>query len=333
MPETLKVNRVDIGSTTLIDISDTTATASDVAQGKEFYLADGNKATGTATSGSMLITDTTDTDGGTIRTITGIQVAGTTSITQNGTYDVSQYASADVSISGGATFPDTLKINVFNDSTDAMSLQIKYVYIDNGVVRTATEDMTIGGTKTIPIPSGKNEIRLSVVSTSTSNQYNLNLSVITGDSTATISMLDSKNGILTYTATSSTDEINVTIGYSTGYFKTLSVTNSTSGTLYVPNYTFDSTTGKVNYAGTVITSTAGTKTVPFPNVKSASYCIINIRTLTTKPSVTITSDYVELLGTLTMGNYYHNICLVPKSGVSTTDLPDIIPITVGEVTT
>lgn len=51
MASNLYVNRVDYGNTTLIDISDTTAVASDVAQGKTFYLASGQQATGTASGG------------------------------------------------------------------------------------------------------------------------------------------------------------------------------------------------------------------------------------------------------------------------------------------
>ena len=42
------VNKVTLGSETLIDITDTTAEASDVASGKVFYLASGASATGTA---------------------------------------------------------------------------------------------------------------------------------------------------------------------------------------------------------------------------------------------------------------------------------------------
>lgn len=64
------VNKVVYGNQTLIDISDTTAAASDVAQGKYFYLNTGQKVQGSASTGSIVISDTTDTHGGTIRTIT-----------------------------------------------------------------------------------------------------------------------------------------------------------------------------------------------------------------------------------------------------------------------
>lgn len=81
-------NKVVLGSVTIIDISDTTAEAQDVAKDKVFYGADGNRVIGTAEEGPT--------------------PTGTLSITENGTYDVTNYANADVNVSGGGGMTETL---------------------------------------------------------------------------------------------------------------------------------------------------------------------------------------------------------------------------------
>ena len=67
----MAINKVVFGNDTLIDITDTTATASDVQHGKYFYDASGVKIEGTAVGGGMIVVETEDEYGGTIVDISG----------------------------------------------------------------------------------------------------------------------------------------------------------------------------------------------------------------------------------------------------------------------
>ena len=65
-------NKVTLANgTVLMDITDTTATAADVASGKYFYAASGVRTQGTANTSSMIVVESQDSHGGTIVEITG----------------------------------------------------------------------------------------------------------------------------------------------------------------------------------------------------------------------------------------------------------------------
>ena len=134
----MAISKVVYGNTTLIDITDTTATASDVVTGKYFYLPNGEKIQGTSVGGGMTVVETIDEYGGTIVDISGDPVVlqtktatpstssqilipdsgfkglsevtveaipskfiiptGTISISSNGIVDVASYASASINV-------------------------------------------------------------------------------------------------------------------------------------------------------------------------------------------------------------------------------------------
>ena len=69
------------GTATFTDTSPTTAVDSDVASGKIYFKSDGTQSTGTASGGGgagVVVTDTTDSHGGTIREITAVVLSSDT---------------------------------------------------------------------------------------------------------------------------------------------------------------------------------------------------------------------------------------------------------------
>jgi hypothetical protein len=70
----MAVNKVVYGTTVLVDMTDATASADQILEGYTAYGADGTKLVGTASGETMVISDTVDEHGGTIREITSKKV-------------------------------------------------------------------------------------------------------------------------------------------------------------------------------------------------------------------------------------------------------------------
>lgn len=195
-------NKVVIDGSTLMDISDTTAVAADVASGKYFYTANGTKTAGTASSGGssedQTVTGTVTGDGTTILQIPCsfepdiIYVYGDMSddVTNRGIVSVSIIkdtvlcVSADSSTSSSEPYGSVFNnITGYNES-DTENIHATYT---NG---TLTID-AVQNTSSSRFPSGQvYNYELSTIGTSGSggsasvtevqNQYGTELVIVTG---------------------------------------------------------------------------------------------------------------------------------------------------------
>lgn len=174
-PYVNKVQKAD--GTTIIDITPTTAVASDVAEGKYFFKASGELTIGTLIGGGgkAIIKDTTDSAGGTIREITTDEelYLDDLSVTQNGTYNApsgTAYDSVSVNVhteptlqTKSATYTptesqQTATITADNgydglEEVDVTVNAISNTYVGSGITRRSSSDLTVSGA-TVTAPSG-----------------------------------------------------------------------------------------------------------------------------------------------------------------------------------
>lgn len=120
----MAVNKVEYDGNTIMDITDTTATAGDVASGKVFYGANGVRTTGTSSGGGGSATD--------------VQINGT-SITSNGVANISTVGTYDSSSNPMATMKDVYDgIKNASQSSDFIAYITQIV---SGLIPSSTEIM------------------------------------------------------------------------------------------------------------------------------------------------------------------------------------------------
>ena len=204
------VNKVVYGGTTLIDISDTTATADKILSGYGAYGANGQWMNGTASAGSgsaITVVDTLDANGGTIRTITAVSLEGDTVAADKllsgytahnslgeaitGTYVPSSTNTQSNKIvspteSQQVVTPDTGYDNLAQVTVNAISS----TYVGTDVARKSSTDLTASGA-TVTVPAGyyENQATKSVANgtvTAPSSISGSSATVSTGTNTLTL---------------------------------------------------------------------------------------------------------------------------------------------------
>lgn len=267
MPNTY-VNKVELADgTSLIDISDTTATASDVRAGTYFYTSSGQKVEGSATigGGGITITDTTDSAGGTIRTITA------TAVTLQSKSNISPTTSSQtIQPDSGFTGLSSVQINAMPTMTlpTSASGSATSGYSSKATISRSTSDQYIN------IPTGYN---------SSGVYYKVN-AVANGSATAPASISGSSASVSTGTNTITLSKtVSVTPSVAAGYVSsgtagnssvslTASVTTKAAATYYPSTSDQEIAasqylTGKQTIKGVVVSGLAANKILSGTTVK------------------------------------------------------------------
>lgn len=207
------------GTAKFTDVSDTTASASDVAQGKYFYNSSGVYTQGTASGGgaAVVVTETPDTGGGTVKEITAVDISndtvdaahllsGYTAHDHNGNAVTGSYTPPSTQTQTKTATPTESQQTITPDTGYLLSSvtvnAISSTYVGSGIDRRSSSDLTASGA-TVTVPSGYYASSASKAVTSGS----------AGTPTAT-------KGTVSNHSVSVTPSVTNTTGYITGSTKT-----------------------------------------------------------------------------------------------------------------
>lgn len=256
------INKVVLGDVTLIDLTTSTLSSTDqLLQGVTAFDRGGNLLTGTATGGGtevVTIEDTTDSHGGTVRTITALDISDTTAtasdvinskwfyaadgtrtqgtgsggitptgninITQSGQTDVTNYATATVA-AGTATAPSTITGTSATVSTGTNTLTLsKTVSVTPSVTTAGYISSGTAGNANVSLTASVTTQAAQTIYPSTSDQTINSGRYLTG--TQTIKGVAVSN---TLTADNIKSGVTITIGDSADADRITSVTGTYSG--------------------------------------------------------------------------------------------------------
>lgn len=313
------VNKLVVNGVTKLDLSGDTITADKLATGYTAHDASGKPITGTATSGSVIIEDTTDSHGGIIRTITSVDtvVVGRKNITSNGTYAASDdnfngYSQVTVNVPSVAPTLQTKSVSYTPseaqqtatvtadsgyDGLDQVNVTVGAIsstYVGSDITRRSSSDLTASGA-TVTAPAGyyESQATKSVASGSVTAP-----STISGTS-ATVS---TGTNTLTLTKSVSVTPRVTTAGYvSSGTAGNSSVSLTASVTTQAAQTIHPSTSDQTIASGRYLTGTQTVKAVTVSGLSAeniASGVTVKVGDSTDDDCVT------SVTGSLTFVTYY-----------------------------
>lgn len=295
------INKVVLGNETLLDLTADTVTPQTLYLGVTAHDASGAMIIGTATDGTMVIRDSQDSHGGTVREITaGTVVTGTKSITANGTYDVAAYADAQVNVpapepelQAKTATPSTSQQVITADSGyDGLS-QVTVSAMPSGSASTPATSITAN--PSISVNSSTGLITASV-SGSKSVTPSVSAGYVSSGTAGTVSVSGSNTSQLTTQAAktvtpSTSSQTAVAAGrYTTGAVTVAAMPSGTAGTPTatkgtVSNHAVSVTPSVTNTAGYI---SGGTKTGTAVSV-SASELVSGTLSITSSGTKDVTN--------------------------------------------